>query len=926
MKHRFWFALALLSLLLPAALAFGQCMTPNVPSYTFAPPGEVGAGATYTLAWSNTTSDVDDYYVIERSKDSSFSTLLDSQEVSTTSASFLVDSEGNFHHRVKAVPACNSSLESGYSNTATVKVGNGFASVVFSVQPKPAITTLGQSLDGVVSTFVLENVTKRPVTVIVTTRTLGSSPNFFQVVDPGGGNLINRTLEPATPKTLEIHYDGFSTDVNARAAFQGAIVLISGEFAVTPYAFVNLKVGGTDSATPFFALGGVPVKYVFFPGFSGDDDSGRAAVTIDIINPGSSPQEIGAEIGPEIWLVPETGWNANQIPAGGTLSANLFTEREFALAGSPLPRYTYLTIHTPGGETARLLVQDNDTSSVDSARSKLGKEDRSFVIPGGTGADLGQQRRRYTIVGIANVGTSDITTEIFFTPAGADGLSSSSVKRAQVIIPANDVVRITDPLLQIFGVTGSADGQLEIRADSSRIGFLNVTARVFAPDTDGVGGVGYRLPVASRGEGARDTTPHTIPGVTVASNEAGEHVLTEATGADTATVRVAKFSTAGSQLGTQTLTIPRYSQARIANVLSSLGGLTQIVGGRLELTVTSGKGSIVGTLFVRQFSGAGWSSVSQPSSGPVSKRAALMFRQPVNWPDKMFVRRVRPNAAASPEASVQYVVPNVVNGPFGSISGTFQTTVGMSSPSSSSSTLTLTLVDSGGNQLGQKTVNLSPGQGEEYANVVVDLFGINDQTLGTLLIDSSNLGALVYARQSTSSGTTSPLLAVPTVSPSLTSAKAGETRPIYIDGLAQSVSSLRGSNWSLVMNEVRDEGSIVEVRLYEAGNRPVPIAAKTFTIPPLGEARMDSLFAGMNLNSVLRSKDRINVMVVVVPKSGDGLVSALVQSIDNVTGDFTTYQLTPSGGVPATGVNLAAPIPDEPVAETPVRRRPVRRD
>lgn len=916
------------SLLILVALSsleiHAQCQAPATPAFTFAPPGDVGAGETYTLAWSNTIGGVDDYYVVERSSSSSFTSILDSQEVSTPAASFVVDSEGRFHHRVRAVPACNPALASGFSTTASVNVVAGSASVVFSVQPKPLITNLGDSLASAKTTFVLENVTKRPVTVLVTELALGTTPNFFRVVDPAGGNLLNLTLEPATPKTLEVRFDGFSTPENTRQSYQGVIVIISGELAVIPYAFVNLKVGGTDSAAPYFALGATPVEYVAFHGFPGDDDTGRPALNVDIVNPGSSTQEVGAEIGPEVWLEPQSGWNTNPIPAGGRLTVPLRTVRERALSGSPLPRYTYFTIHTRSGETARLLVQDNESASVDSTRTKLGKQDSSYIVPGVIGEDLGSGRRRYAILTLANVGPADTLAEIFFTPEGQDGLSSTSVRRALVIVPSNDVVRLTDPLQQIFGLSAPARGALEVRTDATRIGALIVSARIFAPDDGGIGGIGWRLPVFVRGEGARDGAPHSIAGMTVASGETGELVLAETTGVDRAEVLVALVDSNGSTLGSRTVTVTRYGQTRISNVLS-LGTVSQIVGARLSIRVTAGKGSIAATLNVGDTAGGGWTLVSQPAAGVVTKQAALTRRQPVDWPDGMYVRRVRPDSTATPEASVQYLIPNVVNGAFGSIPGTFRTTVGASSPSGSSSMLTMTLVSSSGAQLGQKTVNIAPGQNVEYANVVTDLFGLSGQVLGTILVDSSNTGAAIYARQTTSNGSTSPSLAVPTASAALTGASSGEKRPIYVDGLAQSVSALRGASWALVMTEVRNAGAIVELRLYEAGNRVVPIAAKTFTIPPLGEVRLDSLFAGMDLSSSLRAKDRINVMAVVVPKSGGGLVSAIVQSIDNSTRELTTYQLTPSGGVPATGVALAAPIPDEPEPEEPVRRRPVRR-
>ena len=44
-----------------------------------------------------------------------------------------------------------------------------------------------------------------------------------------------------------------------------------------------------------------------------------------------------------------------------------------------------------------------------------------------------------------------------------------------------------------------------------------------------------------------------------------------------------------------------------------------------------------------------------------------------------------------------------------------------------------------------------------------------------------------------------------------------------------------------------------------------------------------------------------NVLCVVTPVSGDGLVAAVVTTIDNKTGDTKNALMTPNGGVAATG-------------------------
>ena len=78
--------------------------------------------------------------------------------------------------------------------------------------------------------------------------------------------------------------------------------------------------------------------------------------------------ELGAEIGPEVWLSPEAGWNDTPLAAGVSRTIRFTTQRTLAPSG-PLPRYTYFTVRTKDGASARLLVQDNDRLSVAAGRS-----------------------------------------------------------------------------------------------------------------------------------------------------------------------------------------------------------------------------------------------------------------------------------------------------------------------------------------------------------------------------------------------------------------------------------------------------------------------------------------------------------------------------------------------------------------------------
>ena len=125
-------------------------------------------------------------------------------------------------------------------------------------------------------------------------------------------------------------------------------------------------------------------------------------------------------------------------------------------------------------------------------------------------------------VRLTNNGGDSVQAELIFTPSGADGFDVAAVKRAVILVPPNDVVTLTDPVVQVFGVASGTAGQIEVRIPRERLGLITVTAGV---------------PVVARSEGARVANPHVIylpPTSGVTTNL----VLAETSGLDKATVRV----------------------------------------------------------------------------------------------------------------------------------------------------------------------------------------------------------------------------------------------------------------------------------------------------------------------------------------------------------------------------------------------------
>lgn len=877
----------------------GSCPAPGAPTVAFA-PASVGAGQTYVIAWDAAPGlDERGGYVVERSSSSSFSTVLDRQVSRVRHASFVASSAGTLYHRVRAVAGCGSFPSGPPSAAASVTVTAGTPNVVFSLTPRAVVTELGQRLESVSSRFALENVGATPVTVFLGRQELGSPP-FFTVVDPQGGDTFGVVLQPRQPKAFEVRFSGPPN--NRAGSYQGLVVvaLQGAGTTATPYAFVNLKVGGGESAAPQFALGGTPTEYAFFPGAAGDDGS-REPLEVDVRNPGATPMEVAAEIGPETWLVPEPGWNATPIPPGGSRTVRLYTKRSLAPNGSAYPRYTYLTVRTLEGAKARLLVQDNDRPAVAAGRgAPLAARVESYVVPSVVKGTSAIGNTFVSRLRLSNAGAEAVAAELLFSPADADGFDPASVRRATVLVPPNDVVALTDPLVQLFGLTPPVAGSLEVRAAPEKVGSLSVTSQVDAPSAATGGTFGFQMPTVRRGEGARFARPFSIPGITATSAYRTNLILVETTGLDQAQVRVTLYDKDGNPRGSKAVAVPRYGQKQISGVVAQLGFPGPLDRGRLEIEVERGGGAVVGVVTVIDNAvDDAVTYVSQPSAG---RPGVLAFREALSG---------KASWAREPQATtLKYVVPAVVNGfktfkdqpelPY-----TFQSLMGFTSLTATPATFTLTYRDlEQGEAETVRTVTVPARKTVEYANVLEELFGVPPlaRSQGPVLVEASSNG-LVYCKvySITDTGTLGdsfPVVAVP--SDSLTGGDS--LAPIGLDGLEQSVDPNVGTRSNLILNEVLGQPAEVAVRLYEAGNRTVPIAEGTYSLRALEKLQLSTVFVALGLGDGDRLKDRTNVQVTVTALPGSaGLVSGVVTTIDNRTGDTKNSLLTPSGGIEATG-------------------------
>ncbi len=170
------------------------CGTPSAPAVSETQTS-AAAGGTYTIQWSDATGiDPGGSYLIERATDAAFGQIVDHQQTTAVSASFLTKNAGTYYHRIRAIAGCDPTKRSAPSDTVRATVNAAAPMVVFSMLPQAVITKLGDKLEDQKTTFALENFGTTTVQVLVGPQLTGSVP-FFTIIGPFGGDSSTVSLE-----------------------------------------------------------------------------------------------------------------------------------------------------------------------------------------------------------------------------------------------------------------------------------------------------------------------------------------------------------------------------------------------------------------------------------------------------------------------------------------------------------------------------------------------------------------------------------------------------------------------------------------------------------------------------------------------------------------------------------------------------------
>ena len=358
------------------------------------------------------------------------------------------------------------------------------------------------------------------------------------------------------------------------------------------------------------------------------------------------------------------------------------------------------------------------------------------------------------------------------------------------------------------------------------------------------------------------------------------------------------------------VTVPRYGHVVVPDVAASLAGGASLTAARLQVAVQSGGGRLVAIAkIVDRTLGSVAVLVGQPEAGVAAGKRAWM---------RSMLGLQEPEATGA----ASYLIPLVASGVSGASGSTL---VGLSSSLGTATSVQLTLHPSTGSTI-VKTVSLAPGTSLEYKDILRELFATTLPIRGSVSVAAAD-GVRVYSRSlavpvgGTTAVTAGENPVISLGSQLIVGALPGAVRPIYLDGLSQSVDPTRGSRCSVLISEGAGRQGVVTVRLYEAGNRQVPVAEKDISVPAFGTVPLETIFGALGLESDSRKKDRTNVMCAVVPKNGQALVAAVGVLQDTETGQLRSVAFQPSGGSRPSGTSLAGAVGPEP----PSRRRPIRR-
>jgi hypothetical protein len=189
---------------------------------------------------------------------------------------------------------------------------------------------------------------------------------------------------------------------------------------------------------------------------------------------------------------------------------------------------------------------------------------------------------------LTNPTASAVTTPLFYTPRGADGLVD--YQEAELTVPAGACRTYKDVVSALFGATGA--GALEVSSPS-----LIVASRTGTPASGG-GSYGQGVVPISADQILAAIGDEALGGGVIGSSSARCNLALNEVWGEPATVHVELLDRDGSSLGSRSYSLAAYGNQQINDLASTLGRLSNLVEGQVRVRLTDGTGHVAATLFL----------------------------------------------------------------------------------------------------------------------------------------------------------------------------------------------------------------------------------------------------------------------------------------------------------------------------------------
>lgn len=868
------------------SLTVTSCQKPEPPSITSL-PAAVSAGSPITAGWTATVDVASggSYEVEVSTKDS----CADPERLSTRNTWITVPTPAGEAtvacFRVRAISATG--CEGGFSAAAkvNVRVPPALFTVLTAV---PVLSVVKGAAAPADFEVVLRNTGGSPGSLALSTSGIlaGATPFQFNGVAPGQDVTTRLT---------------FGSDVTASAGQMTGVLTGTwdGGSVSSVVTLSVFEVGPADSRGSQLRYAGTN-EITFRHTGAGNPPSQR----VKIQNAGTDPVRLGTKIGPGGAWLSVGGDFVSPLAPGETREFEVSVDRSHRTAsdGTPPLLTGLLFVNVDGNPEdsayGQVIDEESPAPADGRGRTLLGANQFSLVLGSAVSAGGLGETLFLSDGWLRNQGGSAVEAELYFTPAGADGLSGEAVKKSTLRLEPYATYRLSNLVNGLFGVDGQS-GQVEIR--SSQLAQLTVRSTVdsISQKEGALARYGAEIPLAVSGQGAKKgnsssgllaSQPDVVVVAGIRDRQAGFRtnlILAETRGRE-ATVSAVLYDAEGKAVGSKTdLYVAPYGKAQINSGDRELfpEGV-RFDGGTILVTPVSGSGAVTAI-----------ATVLDNASSSFAARLGEVFTQ--GEATGGLVRKGSPRAANDVAFLPAVARSEAANSSF------YTSRVVISNLSRAAVRLNLSYIEDKkfGGRLVTRSVDV-PARAEGprarvFDDVVTELFQITENTAGMIRFEGS------LAPLSIASETSTPIdvndlskgRAVAAVNPApgkpegepygVFSTSASEVIGTLASGAAQPVVTHPAIEegfafrTNLILAELAGEPAEVRVRLRRPGNGGANLGEKTYSLSRFERLQVNRVVRDILSGNAAADAEWKEVEIQVEATGGTGRVLSMVTRIDN---------------------------------------------